>query len=174
MLALFGGFVEIESERNVGTTYSLTLPVTVAIIKALIIKVANERFAVPLTSISETCIVKPEKIQTIEGSEVIEVRGEMLPLLRVAQMFVLEEKTKDEYFAVIIGFGDRRLGLLVDNLLEQTEIVIKPLGEHLKNIQGLAGAAEIGRHEIILVLDVEAMMEEAVSKKKIIRTALGT
>ncbi len=172
-LAPFGGFVEIESERNVGTTYSLTLPITVAIIKALIIKVANEMFAVPLTSISETCIVKPEKIQTIEGSEVIEVRGEMLPLLRVAQMFVLEEKTKDEYFAVIIGFGGRRLGLLVDNLLEQTEIVIKPLGEHLKNIQGLAGAAEIGRHEIILVLDVEAMMEEAFSKKKIIRTALG-
>lgn len=173
-LASFGGFVEIESEKNVGTTYSLTLPITVAIIKALIIKVANERFAVPLTSISETCIVKPEKIQTIEGSEVIEVRGEMLPLLRVAQIFVFEEKPKDEYFAVIIGFGGRRLGLLVDNLLEQTEIVIKPLGEHLKNIRGLAGAAEIGRHEIILVLDVEAMMEEAFSKKKIIRTASGT
>ena len=172
-LAPFGGFVEIESERNVGTTYSLTLPITVAIIKALIIKVANERFAVPLTSISETCIVKPEKIQTIEGSEVIEVRGEMLPLLRVAQVFMIEEKPNDEYFAVIIGFGDRRLGLLVDLLLEQTEIVIKPLGEHLKNIQGLAGAAEIGRHEIILVLDVEAMMEEAFSKKKIIRTVSG-
>ncbi len=174
MLASFGGFVEIESERNVGTTYSLTLPVTVAIIKALIIKVANERFAVPLTSISETCIIKPEKIQTIEGSEVIEVRGEMLPLLRVAQVFVLEDKPKDEYFAVIIEFGGRRLGLLVDNLLEQTEIVIKPLGEHLKNIQGLAGAAEIGRHEIILVLDVEAMTEDAFSKKKIISTASGT
>lgn len=84
---------------------------------------------------------------------------------------MLEEKPKDEYFAVAVGFGGKRLGLLVDSLLEQTEVVIKPLGEHLKNVRGLAGAAEVGRHEIILVLDVEAMMEEAFSRKNITRAA---
>lgn len=157
----FGGFVDVESEEGVGTIFTLTLPITLAIIKALTVRVASERFAVPLTSISETFIVKPEKIQTIEGREVIEIRGEMLPLLRVARVFKFEEQPKEEYFAVIVGFGSRRIGLLVDNLLEQTEIVIKPLGEYLKDIRGLAGAAEIGRHEIILVLDVDAMMEEA-------------
>ena len=79
----------------------------------------------------------------------------MLPLLRVADVFKLGESLNDECFAVVVGFGSRRLGLLVDNLLEQTEVVIKPLGECLKNIRGLGGAAEIGRHEIVLVLDVE-------------------
>jgi two-component system chemotaxis sensor kinase CheA len=133
--------------------------------------VASERFVVPLTSISETFIVQPERIQTIEEREVIEMREEMLPLLRVARVFMLEEKPKDEYFAVVVGFGGKRLGLLVDSLLEQTEVVIKPLGEHLKSVRGLAGAAEVGRHEIILVLDVEAMMEEAFSRKNITRAA---
>ncbi|GBE06550.1 MAG TPA: chemotaxis protein CheA [Nitrospirae bacterium] len=165
-LTLFGGFVEVESESGEGTTFTLTLPITLAIVKALIVSVGNEMFAIPLTSISETFIVQPSKIQTIEEREVIEIRGEMLPLLRVARVFGLEETAVDEYFAVVIGFAGKRLGLLVDTLSEQTEIIIKPLGEHLKGIRGLAGAAEVGRHEIILVLDVEAMMEESFSGKK--------
>lgn len=168
----FGGFVDVESEGSVGTTFILTLPITLAIVKSLIIQVANEQFAVPLTSISETFFVQRGKIQTIEGKEVIELRGEILPLLRVAEVFKLEEKPKNEYFAVVVGFGSKRLGLLVDDLLEQTEVVIKPLGEYLKDIRGLAGAAEIGRHEIVLVLDVEAMMEEAFSRKNIARATI--
>lgn len=162
-----GGFVEVESEKGAGTEFSLTLPITLAIIKALIAKVANEHFCIPLTSISETFIVRNEEIQTIEGREVIEIRGEMLPLLRVARVFMLEEELKDEYFAIAVGFGSTRVGLLVDNLLEQTEIIIKPLGERLKDIQGLAGAAEIGKHEIVLVLDVDSLMEESFSRKNI-------
>ena len=166
-----GGFVDVESEHGKGTTFNLTLPITLAIIKALIIQVASDRFAVPLTSVAETFFVEREKIQTIEGREVIERRGEMLPLLRVADVFKLEESPNDECFAVVVGFGSRRLGLLVDNLLEQTEVVIRPLGECLKNIRGLGGAAEIGRHEIVLVLDVENMIEEAFTRKKVSRIA---
>jgi two-component system chemotaxis sensor kinase CheA len=160
-----GGFVNVETESGVGSTFILTLPITLAIVKALIIQVANERFAVPLTSIIETFIINPEKIQTIEGREVIELRNEMLPLLRLGRIFMLEERQTEEYFGVLVGVGERRLGLLVDALLGQTEIIIKPLGEHLKDIPGLSGAAEIGRHEVVLVLDVEAMMEEAFSRK---------
>lgn len=160
-----GGFVDVESESGAGTKFTLTLPITLAIIKALIVDVANEQFAIPLTSILETFSVQPEKIQTIEGREVIELRGEMLSLLKVADVLMLEEKQKNEYFAVVIGIGGKRLGLLIDNLSEQTEIVIKPLGENLKNIRGFAGAAEIGRHKIVLVLDVDAMMDEAFSIK---------
>ncbi|MDZ4383032.1 MAG: chemotaxis protein CheA, partial [Thermodesulfovibrionia bacterium] len=168
-----GGFVDVESEHGKGTTFNLTLPITLAIIKALIIQVASDRFAVPLTSVAETFFVEREKIQTIEGREVIERRGEMLPLLRVADVFKLEESPNDECFAVVVGFGSRRLGLLVDNLLEQTEVVIRPLGECLKNIRGLGGAAEIGRHEIVLVLDVENMMEEAFTRKKVSHAAFN-
>jgi two-component system chemotaxis sensor kinase CheA len=163
-----GGFVEIETKKDIGTTFTLTLPITLAIVKALIIEVANEHFAIPLTSITDTFIINPEKIQTIEGREVIELRNEMLPLLRVARAFMLDEKPRDEYFGVIVGVGERRLGLVVDALLGQTEIIIKPLGEYLKDIPGLSGAAEIGRHEVVLVLDIEAMLEEAFSRKKVV------
>lgn len=169
-----GGFVDVESECGTGTKFTLTLPITLAIIKALIVDVANEQFAIPLTSILETFSVQPEKIQTIEGREVIELRGEMLSLLKVADVLMLEEKQKNEYFAVVIGIGGKRLGLLIDNLSEQTEIVIKPLGENLKNIRGFAGAAEIGRHKIVLVLDVDAMMDEAFSIKNVSSSAQET
>ncbi len=163
----FGGFVDIETESGAGTTIILTLPITLALVKTLIVEVANEYFAIPLTSITETFIIDPKEIQTVEGREVIEIRNEMLPLLRVARVFMLEERQKEEYFGVTVSFGERRLGLLADALLEQADIVIKPLGEHLKNIHGISGAAEIGRHEIVLVLDVEDMMEEAFSRKRV-------
>jgi two-component system chemotaxis sensor kinase CheA len=162
-----GGFISIESEKGKGTTFYLSLPITLAIIKALIIQVGKEKFAVPLTSISETFFVSTDKVQTIEGHEVVERRGEMLSLLRVAEVFKLMEEPKNEYFAVVVGFGNRRLGLLVDNLLEQTEVVIRPLGEHLKDMKGLAGAAEIGRHEIVLVLDIEYLIENAFARRRI-------
>ncbi len=161
-----GGFVEVDSEKGSGTTFHITLPITLAIIKSLIANVSGERFAIPISSISETFIIHTKDIQTIEGREVVELRGEMLPMLRIARVFLLEETPFDEYFVIIIGFGGKRIGLLVDNLSEQTEVVVKPLGKHLKNIKGLAGAAEIGRHEIILVLDVEDMIEEAFFRKK--------
>jgi two-component system chemotaxis sensor kinase CheA len=160
-----GGFIEIESQSGEGTTFSLSLPITLAILKALIVKVSTESFAIPLTNISETFFVNAETIQTIENREVIEKRGEILPLLRVADFFKLEQRNQKEYFTVVIGFGSKQLGLLVDNIMEQTEVIIRPLGEHLKDVKGLAGAAEIGRHNIVLVLDIEAMINEAVIGK---------
>jgi two-component system chemotaxis sensor kinase CheA len=161
-----GGLVDIETEKNVGTKFILTLPITLAIVKALIIQVADTVFAIPLTSISETFVIDTKKIQTIEGREVIELRDEILPLLRLANIFELEEVRKDHYFGVVVGIGNRRLGLLVDSLLQQTDIIIKPLGDRLKEIPGISGAAEIGRHNIVFVVDIEAMMEELFMLKK--------
>ncbi|MBI5195585.1 MAG: chemotaxis protein CheA [Nitrospirae bacterium] len=166
-IASLGGFIDIETVAGSGTTFTITLPITLAIIKAILIEVANEKFAIPLTSVSETFIVDTNKIQTIEGREVIETRGKMLPLLRIDRIFMLKEEPKEEYFGVIVGIGDRRLGLLIDNVLGQAEIVVKSLGGYFKNISGLAGAAEIGKHQVILVLDVEALMEEAFSVKRL-------
>ncbi len=177
-----GGFINIETESNAGTAITLTLPVTLATIKALIIKVASQTFAIPLTSISETFIVEVEKIQTIEGKEFIEIRDEMFPILRVAHVFDLQpictatfpersNKCRKEYFGVIVGFGGRRLCFLVDDILGQFDIVTKPLGEYLKDIPGLAGAAEIGKHEIVLLIDVETLTEEAFSEGRITSAA---
>jgi two-component system chemotaxis sensor kinase CheA len=161
-----GGFVGIETEKGAGSKFILTLPITLAIVKALITEVSKKRFAVPLTSIEETFIFSRESVQTIEGREVIELRNEMLPLLRTSEAFDLEEEEKDEYYGVVVGVGQRRIGLVMDDLVEQTEIVIKPLGEHLKNIPCISGAAETGKYEIVFVMDIDAMMDEAFSKRK--------
>lgn len=168
-IASLGGFIDVETGENIGTTFTITLPITLAIIRALIVQSADERFAIPLTSITETITIKEGDIQTIEGREVIEYRGELLPLIRVASVFMLEEIPQSEYYAVIAGVGDRRLGIVVDAIYEQTEIVIKPLGEHLKGIPCISGAAEVGRHEIVFVIDIDRMMEEALSKGTILR-----
>jgi two-component system chemotaxis sensor kinase CheA len=165
-LSALGGFADVETKQDIGTTFMVTLPITLAIIKALIVRVGAERFAVPLTSMSETLIVEHKDIQTIEWKEVYYLRGEMLPMIRVSKFFDLGSEKNERSFAVVVGFGERRVGLLVDELFGQHEIVIKSLGDYLKKLKGFAGAAEIGKHEVILVLDIEALIEESLIKQK--------
>jgi two-component system chemotaxis sensor kinase CheA len=90
----------------------------------------------------------------------------MLPMIRVSTFFGLQSDTSERSFAVVVGFGDRRVGLLIDELFGQHEIVIKALGDYLKNVKGFAGAAEIGKHEVILVLDTEVLIDESLIKQK--------
>ena len=165
-LSALGGFADIETDSDIGTTFMVTLPITLAIIKALIVRVGAEKFAVPLTSMSETLIVNHKDIQTIEWKEVIYLRGEMLPLIRVSTFFGLQGDQNERSLAVVVGFGERKVGLLVDELFGQQEIVIKALGEYLKKLKGFAGAAEIGKHEVILVLDIESLIDESLLKHK--------
>jgi len=165
-LSALGGFAEVETARNVGTTFMLTLPITLAIIKALIVRVGQEKFTVPLTSMSETLIVEHKDIQTIEWKEVYYLRGEMLPMVRANRFFGIEGDSTERSFAVVVGFGQRRVGLMVDELFGQHEIVIKALGDYLKELRGFAGAAEIGKHEVVLVIDAESVIDDSVLKQK--------
>lgn len=160
-----GGFVEVETEVGKGTTVTVTIPITLAIIKAILVSVAGETFAVPIVSTAETLLIDEGDIQHIEGKEVLELRGGLLPLVRLQKIFGLESVRRAEAtYVVVTGFGGRRMGFVVDDLIGQQEIVIKALGRHLENLRGIAGAAEVGKHKIILVLDVEALMEEATSR----------
>jgi len=162
------GFIDIDTDLGKGTTFTITLPITLAIIKALIVSVSGQVFAIPITSISESLMVARGKIQKIERKEVLELRGEMLPLMRLDRTFLLPESEDAEYInVVVVGFGDKRIGLIVSELLGQQEIVIKSLGESLRSIPGISGAAEMGRYQVILVLDVEALIEEAMARKRI-------
>jgi len=165
-LASLGGFTDIDTEKHKGTTFTLTLPITLAIIKALIVRVGGERFAIPLTTISETVAVDHQDIQTIEWKDVYYIRGEMLPIISLGKIFGIETGKNDQPFAVVVGFGKRKLGLLADDILGQQEIVIKSLGAYLKGLSGFAGAAEIGRHEVILVLDVESLIEKSLLRQE--------
>jgi len=160
-LSMLGGFVDVYTEKNKGTTFILTLPITLAIIKALIVRVGEERFALPLTAITETVVVEQKDIQTIEWKNVYYIRGEMLPIISLEKIFAIETEQSEMSFAVVVGSGRRKVGLLVDEILGQQEIVIKSLGEYFKGLTGFAGAAEIGRHEVVLVLDIESVIEKS-------------
>ncbi|MDQ7787682.1 MAG: chemotaxis protein CheA [Thermodesulfovibrionales bacterium] len=165
-LSVLGGFTEIRTKKNEGTTITLTLPITLAIIRALLVRAGKHRFAIPLSAISEIIVIELKDIQTIEWKNVYYLRGEMLPIIDVGKIFLLETDKNDQTFAVVVGFGRRKLGVVVDEIIAQHEIVIKSLGNYLKGISGFAGAAEIGRHEVILVLDVESIIEQSLTRQE--------
>lgn len=165
-LSGLGGFVDVETEKGKGTTFILTVPITLAILKALIVRVGEEKFAIPLTSLSENLLIERKDVQTIEGKEVYNLRGEMLPIVSIAKMFGLGGDVTERSYAVVVGYGERRLGLFVDELIGQHEVVIKSLGGYFTGLRGFAGAAEIGRHEVILVVDVESIIEESLSRQR--------
>ena len=166
-LAAIGGFAEIDTNKGRGTAVTLTIPITLAIIKALIVRVGTMKFGIPLTSISETLIITRGDIQTVEGKDVYNLRGEMLPITNIGRVFALTDEEPDRFFAVVAGTGNKRHGLMVDELFGQHEIVIKSLGEYFTGIRGFAGAAEIGKHEVILVIDVDGLIDNAVVKQKV-------
>jgi len=164
------GMIDIETEPGEGTSFVLTMPITLAIIKALIIKAGGRTFAVPLGSVLEILRVRPGQIETVETREVMAIRDETVPLLRLSDAFDLpvDEQVRMQ-FVILVGLAERRLGLVVDGLGGQQEIVIKPLGKRLAETPGIAGATELGDKRVVLVLDVESLMEGAM-KKAVVRS----
>jgi two-component system chemotaxis sensor kinase CheA len=163
-ISALSGMIDIDSRVGEGTTLSITLPITLAIIKALIIRVLDNEFAIPITSVMETLMVESASLRTIEGREVMELRQSTLPLVRLSRLFnfpVSRESDPDNFFVVVVGMAEKRLGLVVDELLGQQDVVIKPLGNILSFVKGFAGAAEMGNRKTILVLDVGGLMSES-------------
>jgi two-component system chemotaxis sensor kinase CheA len=171
-ITALGGVVDVSSEPGRGTTVTMTLPITLAIIQALIVGVAGERFAIPLNSVRETLLVDPEEIQRSDGRELLNLRGEALPLRRLASEFALVETRREQKpYAVVLGIGDARLGLLVDRLEGQQDVVIKPIQGPIRSVRGIAGATEVGDSGAVLVLDVSALVED--SRTREAREAAG-
>jgi two-component system chemotaxis sensor kinase CheA len=158
------GMVDIETEEGRGTKFSITLPITLVIIKALIVKVGSETFAIPLNSVSESLMIESKDILTIERKEVIRLRDHTLSLLRLRDVFQLQGDVLggSRPYVIVVGLAEKRLGLMVDTIEGQQEIVIKSLGEILRSTPGIAGATELGNRKIILVLDVGALIEQAI------------
>jgi two-component system chemotaxis sensor kinase CheA len=161
-ITALGGVVDVASEPGRGTTVTMTLPITLAIIQALIVGVAGERFAIPLNSVRETLLVDPAEVQRSDGRELLNLRGEALPLRRLASEFSLGEALREQkQYAVVLGIGDARLGLLVDRLEGQQDVVIKPIQGPIRSVRGIAGATEVGDSGAVLVLDVSALVEDS-------------
>lgn len=159
-LQRLSGLIDISSRRGEGTTFTLTLPLTLAIIRALMVKVSGRTYAIPLNSVLEIVSVKESTLRTIEKREVIEVRGQTTPFIRLARVFGLEEEQRTVHSVVLVGLAQQRLGLAVDELLGQQDIVTKPLSGRLRGIPGVSGATELGDRKAVLVLDIGALMEE--------------
>lgn len=158
-----GGTVEVSTVKDHGTRVTLTLPITLAILQALLIRSAERTFAIPLGSIHETIQLTGADIKTMRGKEVINLRDRTLPLLRLEEIFDFPRCEDDgAVYAVIIGIGHRTMALAVQEMLGKQDIVIKPLGEAFAKITALAGAAELGDQSTVLVLDVAGLMVDAI------------
>jgi two-component system chemotaxis sensor kinase CheA len=161
-VAKLGGLIDIETERGVGTRLTITLPITLAIIQALLVGVGTETYAIPLNSILESNRIFRNQISTVERREVTRLRDATLPLLRIAELFGLpRDKETGKMYVVVVGLAEKRLGLVVDTLRGQQEVVIKSVGSVFQNTPGVAGATELGDKRAILVLDVGALIDEA-------------
>jgi two-component system chemotaxis sensor kinase CheA len=160
------GMIDIQTEPGEGTTFTLTLPITLAIIKALIVESGGQTFAIPLSSVLEIQQATSGQVETVEGREVMAVREDTIPLLRVSRVFNLpEQRDRDAFYVILVGLAERRLGIVVDILRDQQEIVIKQLGKRLSYIPGIAGATELGdRRGVVLVLDVESLIDGTLKK----------
>jgi two-component system chemotaxis sensor kinase CheA len=154
------GTIEVHSVPGEGTTFRISLPITLAIIQALIVRAGEDAYAIPLTSVEESLRIRPDEIRTVEGREVLNLRENAIPLLRLSDAFGVEAPPREKFFVVVTRAGERQIGLIVDALVRQQEIVIKSIGERLKSIPGIAGATEVGENEIILVVDVGSLIEE--------------
>jgi len=161
-LTTFGGIVDLDSTIGRGTTITMTLPTTLAIIQALIVGAGKQSYAIPLTSVLETLVVEPHEIQRSDGRELLNLRGDALPLRRLAEEFRIEARPADSTreFVVVLGLGGSRLGLVVDRLLGQKDAVIKPIQGPVTDVPGIAGATELGDQNAVLVLDVTTFIED--------------
>ncbi|MDT8338784.1 MAG: response regulator [Sulfurimonas sp.] len=157
------GIIDIDSELGVGTSMKLKIPLTLAIIQALLVGVQEEHYAIPLASVLETVRISTDEVYTVEGRSVMRLREDVLPLVHIGDIFEVERiLDSSEYaYVVVLGLGTSKLGLIVDTLVGQEEIVIKSLGEFLKGIEGIAGATIRGDGGVTLIVDVIAIMEMA-------------
>lgn len=170
-ISRLSGMIDVDTVLGRGTKFSITLPVTLAIIQALVIDTCDQTFCIPLNSVLESIMVRLTDIVTVEGHEVISLRGRTLPLLHLSRMFGLVGPGEQEGYAdpdriyvVIVGLAQHRVGLVVDELVGQQDVVIKPLGTALRSVPGIAGATELGANRTVLLLDVATLVDEALAR----------
>jgi two-component system chemotaxis sensor kinase CheA len=162
-VAAMSGTIALDTEVGRGTRIEITLPVTLAIIRALVVQAAGRTYAVPLNGVLEIVTVEPHELRTIEAREVLSLRGATVPLVRLGRFFGGADAPRPgPLFVVIVGLAQERLGLAVDETIGQQDIVVKGLGSALASVRGIAGATDLGNRRTVLVLDVGAIIEDVV------------
>ncbi len=165
----FGGTLNIDTRPNEGTTFSIKLPLTMAILQAMLVGIADETYCIPLSYIAETIKVSPQEIKTMEHHEIISYRDSVLPLISLSEKLSFQSPSIESQASeierriptvpiVVVEVGPRKSGLVVDSLLGQQEVVIKPLTGILKEIKGASGATILGTGKVALIVDVPSLL----------------
>ena len=153
------GHVDVETRVNEGSVFKIKLPLTLAIIQAMLVQVQNEMYAIPLASIDSTLSIQPNDISTVQNNEVIVLRGEIIPIVRMEEtLMVPHVRDTHELFVVVVHAGDSKAGIVVDKLIGQQEIVIKTLGNLFMGLKMFSGATVLGDGRVALILDIASML----------------
>jgi two-component system chemotaxis sensor kinase CheA len=154
------GTVSIWSERGKGTKYTIRLPLTLAIIQGLLVRVGAEVYAIPITSVVDSHRIKPSEIKVIDNYEVFNVRKDVISLLRLNRLFgIPSDEVSGYHYVVVVGSGDKKMGLIVDSLIGEEDVVIKPLKDRYTASPGIAGATILGDGKVSLIIDVSQLLD---------------
>jgi two-component system, chemotaxis family, sensor kinase CheA len=160
------GTVTVSSQRGKGTKFVIKLPLTLAIIQGLLVRVGREIYSIPITSVLESHRIKPEDIKMIDNYEVINIRSDVISLLRLDRLFRIKTQEQRDYcFVVIVGTADKKMGLMVDSLIGEEDVVIKPLRDSFTSSPGIAGASILGDGSVSLIIDVSQLLELGLKKE---------
>ncbi|MCK5674991.1 MAG: chemotaxis protein CheA, partial [Spirochaetales bacterium] len=154
------GNVNVWSEVGKGSIITIKIPLTLAIIQALLVRIGSEVYAIPITSVIDSHRIKPSEIKVIDGYEVFNVREDVISLIRLDRLFNISSNSTGEYnFIVIVGSGDKKMGLMVDSLIGEEDVVIKPLRDRYTSSPGVAGATILGDGIVALIIDVSQLLD---------------
>jgi two-component system chemotaxis sensor kinase CheA len=160
------GTVTVNSEHGKGTKFTIKLPLTLAIIQGLLVRVGQEIYSIPITSVIESLRIKPEDIQMIDNYEVFNIRSDVISLLRLNRLFGIKTEERQDYnFIVIVGTAEKKMGFMVDSLIGEEDVVIKPLRDQFTNSPGIAGASILGDGSVSLIIDVSQLLELGLKKE---------
>lgn len=161
------GTVTVWSEKDAGTRFTIKIPLTLAIIQGLLVRVGKEMYAIPITSVIDSHRIKPSEIKMIDNYEVFNVRDDVVSLVRLSRLFRIQTNENPEYhYVVIVGTSERKMGLIVDSLIGEEDVVIKPLRDHFTNSPGIAGANITGDGKVSLIIDVSQLLELGLRREK--------
>jgi two-component system chemotaxis sensor kinase CheA len=160
-----GGRMSLETQLGHGTAFTIELPLTLAIAEALIVSVSGQKFAVPLSAVREVLEVESASTRVLENNEIISHRGKVLPLLRLARMFEMNYQRDTNFHVLVLGDETNAVGLAVDRILGQREIVVRAIKDPLAQTKGIAGATELGDQRVVLILDIGALRQFAVTAR---------
>ena len=165
-VAKLKGSITVTSERHKGSKFSIRLPLTLAIIQGLLVRVGKETYSIPIANVIESQRVKKSSINTIDSYEVLNVRNEVISVLRLSRLFNIKDTSNSEFcFIVIVGSQEKKIGVMVDMLVGEEDVVIKPVRDQFTKSPGIAGASVLGDGSVSLIIDVSQLLELGVQQE---------